>query len=268
MISDATFNSDLFTAEHLMIEDEAASTQLSVRRQFGSMLKNMIVNEHQSLHRKGRDALMVSPFWRVSITVNDEPENLMVLPPIDESLRDKITLLKAFVPEFPYTVDNMEGRRQFRTQLSAELPAFLRYLQTYKIPAASANQRYGVAAFQDAELMQELEELSPEYKLLAIIDRLQIWGVDRALERLGNRVGGLALGERQAAVCGKIAQFQHRLRNIPYTAKSQIPGTVQTDAHGKTWTGMGNQAPRYVILLTHTFLRQLVNSASPCHLSR
>jgi hypothetical protein len=179
MIGDTTFNSDLFTAEHLMIEDEAASTQLSVRRQFGSMLKNMIANEHQSLHRKGRDALMVSPFWRVTITVNDEPENLMVLPPIDESLRDKITLLKAFVPEFPYATDDMNARRQFRTQLSAELPMFLRFLQQWKIPANCTNQRYGTAAFQDEELLQELEELSPEYKLLAIIDRLQIWGVDR-----------------------------------------------------------------------------------------
>jgi hypothetical protein len=37
----------------------------------------------------------LKPFWRLSITLNDEPENLLILPPLDESLGDKIMLLRA-----------------------------------------------------------------------------------------------------------------------------------------------------------------------------
>jgi len=37
------FNSDLFMAEHLMIEDEAASTDLRTRKQFGAKIKDFTV---------------------------------------------------------------------------------------------------------------------------------------------------------------------------------------------------------------------------------
>jgi len=178
MIGETSFNSDLFAAEHLMIEDEAASNDLRIRRTFGSMLKNMIVNVTQSLHRKGREALSVSPFWRVTITLNDEPENLMVLPPLDESLRDKVTLLKAYMAEMPYVTDDMNGRKLFRQKLTDEIPAFLKFLQGWRIPQMMLNKRYGVSAYQNADLVQALLELSPEAKLLNLIDSLMIWNVD------------------------------------------------------------------------------------------
>ncbi|MFZ3374804.1 MAG: BT4734/BF3469 family protein, partial [Chthoniobacterales bacterium] len=91
------FNGELFSAEHLMIEDEAPSTDLRSRRALGAHIKAFTVNETQSCHVKNRQALTLSPFWRVSISVNDEPENLMILPPISDSeydsLGDKIILL-------------------------------------------------------------------------------------------------------------------------------------------------------------------------------
>lgn len=178
MTGETSFNSDLFQAEHLMIEDEAATTDFRIRRTFGSMLKNMIVNITQSLHRKGREALSVSPFWRVTITLNDEPENLMVLPPLDESLRDKVTLLKARMTKFPYVTDDMNGRKEFRQHLTSEIPAFLKFLQAWKIPLSMADQRYGVKAFQNIDLLQEVEALSSEARLLELIDTLMIWNVD------------------------------------------------------------------------------------------
>jgi energy-coupling factor transporter ATP-binding protein EcfA2 len=179
MIGDTSFNSDLLSSEHLMIEDEAASTDLRVRRTFGSMLKNMIVNEVQSLHRKGRDALPVTPFWRVTITLNDEPENMMVLPPLDESVKDKIILLRATPFKVPYAVDDIMARNAWRLKLSAELPAFMHWLRSWRVPPSMVNVRYGVNAFQDARLAQDLEDLSPESKLLRLIDALQIWDIDR-----------------------------------------------------------------------------------------
>jgi len=179
MIGDTSFNSDLFQNEHLMIEDEAASTDLRIRRHFGSQLKNMIANEVQSLHRKGRDALSISPFWRVTITLNDEPENLMVLPPLDESLRDKITILRASKAKFPYGPDDLAARNKYYASIVDELPGFIFFLRGYRIPDRWLNQRYGVEAFQDADLLRELEDLAPESRLLTLIDTLYIWGIDR-----------------------------------------------------------------------------------------
>ena len=179
MIGDTDFNNDLITAEHLMIEDEAASTDLRVRRHFGSQLKNMVVNETQRLRRMRLDALTVTPFWRITISVNDEPENLAVLPPIDESIKDKITLLRAFQINPPFAADDIKARNLWRQRLSDELPAFIFWLRSYRVPTSMVNVRYGVSAFHDEEILAALRDLSPETRLLTLIDTLQPWGIDR-----------------------------------------------------------------------------------------
>ena len=80
------FNGELFGSEYLIIEDEEASTDIRARRNFGTKIKEICANLTQSCHGKHRQALTLNPFWRLTISVNDEPENLMILPPIDESL--------------------------------------------------------------------------------------------------------------------------------------------------------------------------------------
>lgn len=178
LIGETAFNADLLRAEHLMIEDEASSTDHRSRRSFGSMLKNLIVNETQSLHRKGRDAIMVTPFTRVTITLNDEPENLMVLPPYEESLWDKIILLRASKASFPYDSDDLNARHVYRQTLTQELPAFMDFVRGYRIPDRMKNQRYGVQAYHDSSLLKDLQDLSPEWKLLSLIDSLNVWDLD------------------------------------------------------------------------------------------
>jgi hypothetical protein len=95
MTAQTSFNSDLFKAEHLIIADETPATGYSERQAFGAGIKNMVAEPMQRLHAKGRDAMMLEPFWRVSMSLNDEPENLMVLPPYNKSMKDKLILLKA-----------------------------------------------------------------------------------------------------------------------------------------------------------------------------
>ena len=70
------FNGDLFGAEHLVIEDEQPSNDHKARRNMGARIKELTVNQAQRCHKKFQQALSLTPFWRVSISVNDEPENL------------------------------------------------------------------------------------------------------------------------------------------------------------------------------------------------
>ena len=80
-MTDATrFNSNLAGAEHLRIGDENPHTDIRARRNFGAQLKNLTVEECHEVEAKYRDALTLRPFWRLSISLNDEQENLMVLP--------------------------------------------------------------------------------------------------------------------------------------------------------------------------------------------
>ena len=163
------FNGDLF-AEHLMIEDEVAFTDIRARRHFGARIKDFTVNMVQSCHAKNRPALSLKPFWRNTITLNDEPENLLILPPIDDSLEDKIILLRAKKAGLPADIGTAQGRKNYWAQLMSELPAFLDLLVHYQIPGALHSGRFGIKHFQHPALMAALSELSPEERLLALID--------------------------------------------------------------------------------------------------
>jgi hypothetical protein len=165
-----TFNADLLAAEHLMIEDDPSSFDIRTRKFFGSQLKIMTVNRTQSHHSKGRDAITLTPYSRISITLNDEPDSLMVLPPIDDDLADKIILLKADVVTFPYKEGDDKGYRRYWSTLIDELPAFLYNLDRWEIPPAIRDKRFGVKAFHNEELLGKLDSQSPENHLWEMIE--------------------------------------------------------------------------------------------------
>ena len=185
------FNSDLFEAEHLMIEDEQASTDIRARRNFGAQLKNFTVVDWQRCHAKNRVAISLAPFWRLSVTVNDEPENLMVLPPIDDSIEDKLIILRASKFAMPMPTVTLEQRKAFEQTLIGELPAFLHYLTQWEIPVALSSERFGIAHFHHPEILQAIDNLAPEFRLLRLIndelfqtDAAGVWeGTAEQLER-------------------------------------------------------------------------------------
>ena len=170
------FNGELFGAEHLMVEDEAPSTDLRSRRALGAHIKAFTVNQTQSCHVKNRQALTLSPFWRVSISVNDEPENLMILPPIsdsdNDSLGDKIILLRANLAEMPMSTETLEEREAFWHALVSELPAFLHFLLDWELPKEIRHARYGMKTWHHPELLLALDTLAPETRLLSLIDEV------------------------------------------------------------------------------------------------
>jgi hypothetical protein len=173
------FNSDLFEAEHLMIEDEQASTDIRARRNFGAQLKNMTVIDWQRCHAKNRVPISLTPFWRLTISVNDEPENLMVLPPIDDSIEDKLIILRTSKSAMPMPTATLDQRKMFWETLERELPAFLHFLVEWEIPQELLSERFGIAHFHHPEILQAIDALAPEFRLLSLIDdRLFLGGDD------------------------------------------------------------------------------------------
>src|SRR6185503_20185531 len=89
------FNGDLIGAEHLMLDDEVGKSDIKSRRHFGAMIKSTVANQQVSCHPKGARPFTTEPFWRISLSLNDEPESLMILPPLDSDIEDKVMLLRA-----------------------------------------------------------------------------------------------------------------------------------------------------------------------------
>lgn len=165
MIGDTAFNSDVCSAEHWCIEDENASTDIRTRRKFGASLKEATVNQSVSVHGKGRDAVTLPLFRRVTLSVNSEPENLMILPPLDESILDKVILF------YCQTATLREDRKENWTLLMKELPNFIRYCESLRVPKAMVCPRFGVRAYHHPALLEALNDVAPETRLLAIIDQ-------------------------------------------------------------------------------------------------
>jgi hypothetical protein len=170
MDGDTPFNGELFGTEHLIIEDDKASTDIRSRRHFGTHIKEIAANTTHSCHSKHRQALKLSPSWRLSISVNEEPENLMILPPMDDSLEDKIIILKAAKHPMPMPTVTPQEREIFMRKLEAELSHFASFLLDWKIPDNLTSQRYGVTHFHHPDILQALGALSPENRLLEMVD--------------------------------------------------------------------------------------------------
>ncbi len=176
MMGKTQFNGELFGAEHLMLEDEVGSGSQADRAKFGEAIKNFTVSTRvQSLHSKGRDAVNLPAFWRVSVTLNDEPQALLTLPPLENGIEDKIILLRGTRAPMPMPTDDGEQQAKFRETLLSELPAFLDWLlNDYEIPAEFRDSRFVVKTWHHPEIRAELEKLSPEAQLLEMIDEI-LW---------------------------------------------------------------------------------------------
>jgi hypothetical protein len=135
-------------------------------------IKSFTVNTSQRVHAKGKDAFTINSRHWITLSVNDEEENLHVLPPLDPSIKDKIILVhcsEAINNEWPGPngdVEKMEAR--VRTQIGA----FVWWLlNDYKIPEALADHRFGVKGYQNQELLNRIDVGDQEIELLEMIDR-------------------------------------------------------------------------------------------------
>jgi hypothetical protein len=247
MRGDTTFNSQLFCGEHLILEDESESVDIRSRRHFAAMLKTLLAARDQNCHAKNREALILRPIWRMSLSLNDDPERLMVLPPLDDDVRDKIIALKVVKNPMPMPTRTPEESELFWQTLVNELPAFLDFLEKWTIPDAIADARYGVQAYQNPEIVEKLNELNPEDRLLELIDldlfsnpmvREPWTGTAASLERKLTRDSGKC--EREAgkllswsAACGSyLARLAKADR--PFVAGRVMAGPGRSGV--KTWT--------------------------------
>lgn len=168
LMGDTQFNYDLAGAEHWPIEDPSSSTDIRTRRAFGARLKEATVNRDFPIHQKNKDATLLPLFRRLTLSVNDEPENLSVIPPLDASILDKIFLFKCGRA----TVGS--DRKAIAQTIRAEVPLIRAWLlqRLGELPKEFHDDRFGVAAWQHPDLLHELSDMSPEARLLALIDHV------------------------------------------------------------------------------------------------
>lgn len=174
MSGKTNFNDDLFAGEHLIIQDEVPFASVNARRNFGVKMKEILVNPRQWRHPKGKTPYMVSPFWRLTISTNEE--HISILPPLDESIGEKIMLFK--VAKTECLPGDFQERKQFIEKMKSELPAFMAFVQSFVIPEDIRDPRYRVKAYHHPSLIEQIESMSEATILLNLIDMECFSGLD------------------------------------------------------------------------------------------
>ena len=127
-------------------------------------------NHGQRIHAKGKEALnQIEPFWRLTVSLNDDGPGLSVLPRPDGSMADKMLLFRASRPEdMPHTDEDMKTR--YLPAIKNAVPAFVYYLlYEHQIRPELKTDRAGIVAYQHPDLVAELVAESRE---AIVVDKL------------------------------------------------------------------------------------------------
>jgi len=168
------FTGDFNRSEHLVIADEVSSTTPGARVRLKQKLKQFIVNKRQRIRPMGSTPINLEPFCRITISVNQEPENVAVLPPPDGDMADKMILMLCRQGEWPRIAEGNDRGKADIEAFRAELPAFLYYLENLELKDKwlDPKHRFAVLSYKHPKLLAMLLELQPSEQILQFIDAI------------------------------------------------------------------------------------------------
>lgn len=192
MTGQDNFNKDAAEAVLQLVDDENQSdTRLDMRQKFASEIKKFNANNEFRLRSMHKDGFAVEVLRRLVILVN--MQGIMVLPPLDGDVDDKIMLFKGYArprPREPITVDTPAAqacwpapmptrteieKERYRETVKRELPAFLHWLLVeWKMPSLVSGGRFVVRHWHHPQIVSELQELSPHMRLWELIVRSEV----------------------------------------------------------------------------------------------
>ncbi len=164
-----SFNNDLTRAEVHVLDDEGMGDSYSARKEMGDFVKRTVAVDEQRCHPKGKDAFPTKFFCRLVFCLNDEIENLQVLPPLERGVQDKLVMLKA-VGSLLDEGEQGRSRHENWTMLLTELAWFVHWLMnTFELDETLFDTRFGVMNWHHPDLVEGVDSLAPEFRLLDMI---------------------------------------------------------------------------------------------------
>ena len=87
------FNGDLAGAENLVLEDDQETgVDIVSRKRLAEAVKGMLFRRAQPIHGKHRQIVTLCPIWAATLSLNESEQSLRILPVLDGSLLDKLSL--------------------------------------------------------------------------------------------------------------------------------------------------------------------------------
>lgn len=172
MIGQDNFSGDLIGSEVWGIDDEqGGDTSMKARLKFGAELKMAVADELYRIRAIAQNGVTMEMFRFPIVCLNREPDRLKVLPPLDDDIADKISVLLAHKHPMPMPSSDPGDRDLFWNTMMEELPHFIHWLlNDYEVSVPYG--RFGVTHFHHPDLCSDLFEVSREREFWTQINRV------------------------------------------------------------------------------------------------
>ena len=157
-IENSHFTGNIVGSPVLLLDDTVCEMKSRVRALFTQKLKSVVATGCLRYEEKFKDSVESVPWaGRVIITCNADPQALSVLPDLDSSNADKVTMLhlrRANFGDEVFSEDSTAGGYQKNMDwLVKEIPYFAWFLYNFQVPEQFRDRRFGVKAYQQAEML-------------------------------------------------------------------------------------------------------------------
>ncbi len=169
LIGETQFNAHLFGTELLFMDDPEIGDDYATRRRLSGGIKQIVAGAFPQCHGKGRTPITITPLWRLLIALNDEPETIQVLPPMDRGIKDKIIILETVARAITERTVTSTDYAAYEAKLRAAIPDYLGWLDRWVIPKEYCADRFSIKVYHSPRILGMLQEFSPETKLMHLI---------------------------------------------------------------------------------------------------
>jgi len=179
LLKEDNFNGDTARAEHQMMEELLTSSwSAEARAALSEAIKRMVANTSHRMRLMKTDPRIVELFWRLSISLNNDPDKLRAFPMLTPDFRDKVVMLLVAKRPLPMPTKTAAEQKLFNDKVRSELPAYAYWLlNEFKLPdkmlvdeMGEDATRFGFASYQHPSLAAQLFDDSPAAQLLSLID--------------------------------------------------------------------------------------------------
>lgn len=152
----------------MTVDDDIPSSSTVRHVRYSAMLKKMAANSSHNYARKFKDTGKVIWLGRVIVTCNTDSESIRLLPNMELSDAEKISLFKCNSEKvFPF---KFPERPEIVKTLDQELPYLGRWLLQWEIPAnLRGDPRWGVVHYHDPVLLDNSIQAGDAFGCLEVV---------------------------------------------------------------------------------------------------
>lgn len=211
------FTGALFDAPIHLIDDKICDLDTRTRNGFTTRLKVVVATARLRYEEKYRNSVPSVPWLgRIVIACNMDPKSLSILPDLEQSNADKITMLRLGSVKYPFL-----SRQENIDAVNRELPNFARFLLQYKRDLKFFDRRMGVKAYQHPDMRVAAAENGYTN---VVVDALR-----QVLDTLAGEEtsGKIAAGKELCGLTGTARYLYDRIAAVSQSAARDIGGARQ-----------------------------------------